>query len=413
MFALYERRFSGSRWVRSAGELLGSMAGSFVLAMLLLVVAPVMDRWRLPRRQGVVSRRRWVRWGMTAAAIAGTVHTVSAATTPLISSAPELTTQVDQSFTYRITINQAWPLNVFDATPLPPGLTISKSLGIIRGKPTRTGTTAIELKVSQDDLPDRTLTGYLLLHVVSGTAPPTFTLQPLSVIGLAGGLIELKAEAAGVGPIRYQWYRVNRFFDFPVDNATNAILRLSSDPFEPPDGDYFVEASNRAGTNRSETVSVGMVKPPEILSQPDDYVAHAGQPVTLYTYADGGIEIFYQWRKSGEPLAGATNSFFEIGAAVPEDAGLYDVVASNRAGTNVTRRAQLTLVPPVTSALARLSAATGRLSFNTIPLRSYLVYYADALETGYRYLTQVNATGTNASVTVNFLGKARYYTVLP
>ena len=50
-----------------------------------------------------------------------------------------------------------------------------------------------------------------------------------------------------------------------------------------------------------------------------------------------------QWRLGGQPVAGATNRIFAVWNIRPEDAGVYDVVVSNRHGTVVSRKAVLTV----------------------------------------------------------------------
>ncbi len=360
------------------------------------------------------------RWAVASLAVAGTFHAFSGATTPAVSSALDVQVQVGTPFTYRITINQAWIINSFDAYPLPPGLTLNKKLGFIAGKPTVVGTNDVTLVASQDNLPDRTLTDSMTLRVTAAPAPPLFSLNPVDTIAVAGDDVILTSAAIGTGTIRFQWYRGesfrgNVFLGPIIVGATNAALVLPHVTVD-DGGYYFSSAINAAGTNYSQPAQVSLILPPQIYSQPDNVTIHEGAPFGIYIYADGGVVLNYQWRKAGNSIPGATNDFWYVDAAVPGDAGSYDVVLDNAAGQLTSNPARVTVADPLRVQMIRTSPKSAVLKFNSIPGASYSINYADRLTNtwdNWNYLTDFTATGSNSVKNVLSTSPVRFFRVTP
>jgi hypothetical protein len=84
---------------------------------------------------------------------------------------------------------------------------------------------------------------------------------------------------------------------------------------------------------------------PGITTPPLSQVVTAGSPVTFTVAATGTAPLAYQWRKGGINLAGQTASACTIAATVVSDAGSYDVVVSNAAGSATSAVALLTVNP--------------------------------------------------------------------
>jgi hypothetical protein len=87
---------------------------------------------------------------------------------------------------------------------------------------------------------------------------------------------------------------------------------------------------------------------PTITMQPQSQTLVAYQTVTFSVNATGAAPLRYQWRLNGTPLSGATNSILQLPSAQPEQAGLYDVVVFNPAGSAVSSNAVLSLFYPAT-----------------------------------------------------------------
>lgn len=102
-------------------------------------------------------------------------------------------------------------------------------------------------------------------------------------------------------------------------------------------GNYFSVALRDASADTSPTISAG----------PASQAIAEGNPITLsVTVQNGGaVKIGYQWRKNGEPINGATGATLTLASVAPVDAGSYDVVVTNVAGSTTSASATLTVRP--------------------------------------------------------------------
>ncbi len=82
---------------------------------------------------------------------------------------------------------------------------------------------------------------------------------------------------------------------------------------------------------------------PTLSVQPADLAVNPGDPATFSVTATGTAPLTYQWRKGGAALSGATAATYTLAAAAASDAGAYDVVVSNKAGSVTSRSATLTV----------------------------------------------------------------------
>jgi hypothetical protein len=86
---------------------------------------------------------------------------------------------------------------------------------------------------------------------------------------------------------------------------------------------------------------------PAITLQPQSQTVIAGDSVTFAVNATGTAPLSYQWRFRGADLPGATDSTLDVSNAQPEDAGDYQVVIANAAGSTNSAVAELVVnVPP-------------------------------------------------------------------
>ncbi len=87
--------------------------------------------------------------------------------------------------------------------------------------------------------------------------------------------------------------------------------------------------------------------PPTIATQPQSAVVNQGQSATFTVSANGTAPLTYQWRRGGAAVAGGTGAALTLSSAQPGDAGSYDVVVSNSAGTATSSAATLAVnLPP-------------------------------------------------------------------
>lgn len=87
--------------------------------------------------------------------------------------------------------------------------------------------------------------------------------------------------------------------------------------------------------------------PASITTAPAEKVVFIGSNATFTVVADGTAPIFYQWRKGGVAIGGATSASYVIPAAQISDEGFYSVVVSNALGVATSAGAELLVDPGV------------------------------------------------------------------
>lgn len=83
--------------------------------------------------------------------------------------------------------------------------------------------------------------------------------------------------------------------------------------------------------------------PPEVRPVEE---AVMGKPVRFVVSSDGSPPLSFQWRKDGQPIAGATEFTLAIQAVSAKDAGHYDCVVSNSVGAATSPSFELVVRPP-------------------------------------------------------------------
>jgi len=118
-------------------------------------------------------------------------------------------------------------------------------------------------------------------------------------------------------------------------------------------GEGVIDVDNLlVGTGFADVVP-GSVNPPTIVTQPGDTNVFAGSTVVLKTLAVGDPTITYQWyyntntleTDNGTSIVGSTSNILTLTNLTVGQSGTYSCVASNTAGTNVTRFASLLVSP--------------------------------------------------------------------
>lgn len=174
---------------------------------------------------------------------------------------------------------------------------------------------------------------------------PLIVAQPTNQVVVAGETVELMVAATGSGPLTYQW----RHDDLNIPQATNNILTLTEIQAN-DSGGYSVVVGNIAGSVTSSVASVTVLLPPQLVSSPQPLRVKLGQLATFNVSAAGSSPITYQWRFNSQIIAGATSDSLSLTNVLPGDAGDYDVVVSNPAGSITSPSAELVVsVPPLLS----------------------------------------------------------------
>ncbi len=95
-----------------------------------------------------------------------------------------------------------------------------------------------------------------------------------------------------------------------------------------------------------DNVRATLQNAPAITSQPQNASAQTGSTATFSVTAAGQQPLSYQWRFNTTNIQGATSSTYTINNVQNGNAGSYDVVVSNSAGSVTSTTAVLSVIPP-------------------------------------------------------------------
>jgi phage gpG-like protein len=252
-------------------------------------------------------------------------------------------------------------------------------------------------------------------------SPPSITVQPTNLTVLVGTNVTLAAVATGTAPLSYQWQSNG----VSMAGATNTTL-LFSNVQTNATAIYSVVVTNSVGSVTSSNAVLTVNAPPIITAQPVSQSVMAGSNVTFTVAATGTAPLGYRWRFNGTNLAdggrvtGAMGSTLTVANLVINDAGSYDVVVTNVAGTVISSNAVLTVsaapvAPSITTqptnqtvlagtnvTLAVIADGTGTLIYQWL---SNGVALASATNTMLNFVNvQTNATAAYSVVITNSVG---------
>ena len=307
----------------------------------------------------------------------GGYHTVSGAST-VINSPKTAKGTNGTSFSYRITTGPYVP-NQFNATPLPPGLTVSKTSGKITGTPTQSGAFTVLLWASDKGRADRTTTANLALTIVDGTpvTPPSIMSQPQDVRVNSGQNASFSVVAAGTAPLAYQWQQngVN------VAGGTAANLNLATVTAANA-GDYRAIVSNSSGSVTSLVATLTVLPlPPRITLQPLTQTILAGNTLALTVAATGGTpSLAYAWFFGNAPISGAVTETFTLPNITTANSGDYHAEVSNAGGITVSDTVRITVQELINTELLLSPGAVGSDGFFSLqvtgPIHSLYVIWS-------------------------------------
>ncbi len=197
------------------------------------------------------------------------------------------------------------------------------------------------------------------VQVIEGI--PYVSTQPQGQTNSVGSTILLWANAIGNAPFSYQWQKNGA----NLPDATDSVLMLSS-PQVTDSGNYRLLVTNALGNTISSNAYVQVNPIILITTQPTNQVVNLGSNAAFYVEATGNGTLYYQWKKNGAVIPGATgtggSSTFAIPAVTQGDAGTYTVVVTNDVGDPPTTSnpAVLTVnMPPVVTPVATQAATLG------------------------------------------------------
>ena len=217
------------------------------------------------------------------------------------------------------------------------------------------GTNLIEFRVSNAASPTGLRVENLLGTAQKATVPFVVA-QPNGATKVIGDNLTFTVVAGGASPLRYQW----RFNGADIPTDTRASLALTNLQLS-QGGNYDAIVSNNFGWVTSAVATLTVWIPPAITQQPVSLAVTQGSSASFSASASGDTPLSYQWRAGSQILSGATNNSYMIASAQAINAGSYDVIVWNHAGSVTSTAATLTvwILPAITQQPVSLAVTQG------------------------------------------------------
>lgn len=167
---------------------------------------------------------------------------------------------------------------------------------------------------------------------------PYFTSYPSSQSVIQDSNVSISGVVNGYPKeFTYQWYKDSTIIPnatgnvYSINNVTNADAAT-----------YLLSVSNSQGTvSGSASLTIVPFSAPVINAQPNDLNLSSGYFGQMYVVANGVPTPNYQWRKDGIDIVSGIYSSLVFTNVKEQDAGVYDVVVSNTAGSVISSGANL------------------------------------------------------------------------
>src|SRR5690606_10248828 len=136
----------------------------------------------------------------------------------------------------------------------------------------------------------------------------------------------------------------------PADEPTPVVditpepspVEVPPQPIEAPVDVVLDDIADEASNTADELIETGnQVEPARVTFNPTDITLYEQESATLNVNASGTAPITYQWRKDGVAIPGANAEHLMITQASNTDAGTYDCIVSNEAGSVTSASAEL------------------------------------------------------------------------
>jgi hypothetical protein len=245
---------------------------------------------------------------------------------------------------------------------------------------------------------------------------PVIISQTTNVTCGYGGTTNLSVNVNGSAPLRFQWFsNGNALSDGGnILGTTTASLTFAS-AIDANQGSYQVVVSNSWGATTSSLMTLTVVDPPVVASQPVGLTRTTGASGIFSVTANGAPLLNYQWLKNGAALSdggnvlGSTTASLTVSSVSTSDAASYQCVITNGSGSATSQNAVLTVVVP--------AAVTGQPTSQTLNAGSLATFSVGASGTApitYAWTKNGNplANGgnvfgaTTANLTVSGIGNA-------
>lgn len=167
---------------------------------------------------------------------------------------------------------------------------------------------------------------------------PYFTSYPSSQSVIQDSNVSISGVVNGYPKeFTYQWYKDSTI----IPNATGNIYSINN-VTNADAATYLLSVSNSQGTvSGSASLTIVPFSAPVINAQPNDLNLSSGYFGQMYVVANGVPTPNYQWRKDGIDIVSGIYSSLVFTNVKEQDAGLYDVIVSNTAGSVTSSGANL------------------------------------------------------------------------
>jgi uncharacterized delta-60 repeat protein len=163
--------------------------------------------------------------------------------------------------------------------------------------------------------------------------------QPQSVVVGQPGTFTV--THTGDGPCTYQWLKAG----VPLPGATSQTLTIPNSQVS-DQGLYSIVITCPFGTVTSPPARLTVNEPPVIVVHPVSQAVLIGNSVVFSGAAVGTPTLFYQWRKNGVAIPGATTVNLTLPNVGTNDIAQYSFVVTNAFGSATSSNATLTLNYP-------------------------------------------------------------------
>jgi hypothetical protein len=205
-----------------------------------------------------------------------------------------------------------------------------------------------------------------VLTVLPPTAP-FFTYEPSDLTAYVGQTVYLYGGVSGSPPFTFHWRKNGTNLPTATSTSVWGSVSLALENLSGAEaGNYTLFVTNDYGNVESDAATVVVDPPvaPVILRHPRSLEVTEGVNTWLAVLAAGAPDPCHIWTKSDVP-PGPPPPFLNcqqprrtFNNATTNDAGVYFASVSNLAGTNISRDALLTVLPPISLAGAWTGGAS-------------------------------------------------------
>jgi sugar lactone lactonase YvrE len=204
-------------------------------------------------------------------------YSITAQPVPVISSASAISGTVGTALNYQITASNS-PTS-FNASGLPPGLTLNSITGVISGTPTAATVTPVTLTATNAG---GSGTQVLTITINSAIVPVAIVTQPVTQSVILGSPVTLSVSTTGTTPT-YQWYLNGNL----IPGATAASYTLSVAAIQ-NGGTYTVVATNSAGSVTSSAAVLTVTVPGRLINLSVLSLDGPGSQLLTLGFVNGG-----------------------------------------------------------------------------------------------------------------------------